>query len=173
MSNVAGVVEVIKSQASGRATSAKIGGEWYSNGFVTEGNLPYKIGQRIEFQFTEKNGFKNVDLKSVKVQEERAAGAAQAAAPQAKVDYAARDARKEALDAQRQRSIQLQASRNSAIHVAEIAMQHGLLNVGAKKGEALDHLLNFIDDLAARYSAQTSEAANGGAQDPQAEKSFE
>lgn len=148
MAKAAGVVEIVA--VKGNATNAKIAGVWYGCGFQFKGE--FAQGDNIEFEYSEKGQYKNVVLSSVR----KVAGAAPA--PVAQGNFGAARA---AADLTRQRSITYQASRNAAIEVAQIAVQAGILNLGKKEAEKLDHLLNFIEDLTAKYFDRTEAVGEG------------
>src|SRR5574343_728581 len=132
-----GVVEALSFK--GKGASAKIGNDWYGLGFnIQQDQIPFRKGDTIEFEYTERGQYKNLDLKSVKL----AAGRPAAAAP-ANNGYQARDE-------SRQNMINWQAARNSALHLAEIAVSKDLIPLGTKKSDQLDNLVAFVDEISQR-----------------------
>lgn len=156
MSNVIrGKVAVVS--VRGKAVNIQVEGQgWYGCGFTTPDKLKFKQGDTISFSFTENGNFKNVDMKTVEV-EAGAAIKAPAAQSSSRTDWAAKDK----ADAERQRSISIQACRNSAIEATKILKELDALPLGSKKPDIAGNLLAFIDDLTMRWYEETQAVAAG------------
>lgn len=151
MSSTTGVVERATSKPVGArgnlAYSLKVNGEWYGHGFTKPGCAE---GDNVTFNWQQKGNFKNVDENSLKVV---AVEAAQAGAPPANGGY----------NNNKQLAIQYQSSRNSALQLIEMALQHDALPLPAKKGERLDAIAAAVDAWTAEYHMATdSVVAKGG-----------
>jgi hypothetical protein len=62
-------------------------------------------------------------------------------------------------DAKRQKSIHYQSARNAAIEVIRLALEHGAISLGTKKGQMLDNLLGYVNEVTNRYFVDNE---NGG-----------
>jgi hypothetical protein len=128
-------------------------GSWYSFGK----HSPPPEGTLATLEYEMKGEYKNVKSYTI----------AQAGAPQtaANVGQIAKNAqvskddywtRREERDAETQKRIQLQASRNSAIALVSAMLQNGIVKLPAEaKREA------FVQELLARYTQQFQDETNG------------
>lgn len=157
MSLVQGVVQKISS--NGKAASIKVNGVFYGCGFGSKPEkLPCKEGDTIEFQSSQNGQWNNADIRTIRVIAAGVAVNVPGAAAGAAVP--ARD--RAAEDAQRQRSITWQASRNAAIEVARLAKELDILPLGAKKADQLQALKAFIHDTTVEFYVDTDTVANKG-----------
>lgn len=132
---------------------------WYRCGTTKP---PFNMGDSIQFDYEENNG--NKTLVEGSVTKVAATPAARAPAPAAKAKTQENwDARAAYWDAKERREIEvvepritLSASRTAAIAVVGLALGHDAIVFGnANKGARLGIILDAIDEVTARYYAQS------------------
>lgn len=125
---------------------------WYGHGFQPP---KFSEGDNITFEWEQKGNFKNVTPNTVQVSS--APATTQQAAPTAARAGGGQNY------GNTQIAIQYQASRNSAISLADVMLKAGALPLPTKKGEQYDAILNIVDDLTTQFHVKTDKAvANGG-----------
>ena len=154
MSTVKGVIQKVNSKDFNgkKIWSIKVNDTWYGAGY----NQPkVNEGENVEFETTQRGQYWNVDG-PINV---LAASSASPATGGAKADgWAA----KQAADEARQKIIQIQSSRNSAIEVVKIIVQAGALKLPTKQADQVDVILALVDELTDKYNKDTSDLASFG-----------
>lgn len=150
MSTVSGTVQRVTSKAVGArgslAYSLNVDGDWYGHGFEKPS---CNDGDSVTFDFQQKGAYKNIVPGSLKVVANQAP---QAQAPAGKGGYS-----------NTQLAIQYQASRNSALQLIELALQHDALPLPTKKGDRLSAIAAAVDAWTAEYHLATDKVvADGG-----------
>lgn len=144
---------------------------YYGHGFKPPG---CNEGDAVEFEHYQNNaGYTQIVEGSLKVvagaqkQPQQPQGqpqAAPAAGGQSKAGYWDE---KEKRDLRTQRAIQYQASRNAALEVAKMALEHDCLSLGQKKADKLDILMAFIDETTDRFNKDVSDFTENGSRSGQ------
>lgn len=141
-------------------------GKYYGAGFKPPG---CSEGDTVSFEYFEnKAGYTQIVDGSIQVQAGASAQPQPQAAPQtggqSKTGYWDE---KEKRDLRTQRAIQYQASRNAAIQVAEMALEHDCLSLGQKKADKLDILLAFVDETTDRFNKDVTDFTETGSRSQQ------
>lgn len=159
---------ITRKAGSGTAYTLQLmDGKYYGAGFKPPA---CSEGDTVSFEYFEnKAGYTQIVDGSIKTVEGAPAAAPQGqAAPnvggQGKTGYWDE---KEKRDLRTQKAIQYQASRNAAIDVAKMALEHDCLSLGQKKADKLDVLLAFIDETTDRFNQDVSDITENGSRSNQ------
>lgn len=157
-----GVVKKIDSRtgAYGTMYNVQVDNQWYGFGKYAP---KFKEGDTISFESTQKGNFKNIDPKTVELAT-AAPKAASVSSPAVGKDDYWKD--KEQRDIATQRSIQLQASRNSAIALVVPLAAAGLITLPAK--DKFTAVKALVSELTDEFYLQTKAAQDGEYQPEQA-----
>lgn len=162
MSNlVSGTVQEVMQR--GKATNIKLDdGKIYGCGF--EG-VPCSEGDFVSFATYQNGKYINADVKTMEVTKGGGQQQQQQANPQSnsgggvsKDDYWKR---REANDEAKQKVIEWQAARNTAVQVVDVAERAGALPLPQKKDEKFDALVDVVENLARRYYDECAQIRDG------------
>lgn len=156
-----GTVEKIFRNKAGYYNT-NIDGNWYGTGLKQE--PPFNEGDYLEFTFTRKGQFMNMDPTSVQVKKgsvqqgsEVSSFAKKGAASNSRDDYWNK---KEERDENVQASINWQSSRNAAISVVSAMVQSEVVSLPAAKGKKYDAFMSLVDEVTTRYFHDTDYVFN-------------
>lgn len=154
MNTVTGIVKKIKATPRGRGTAYNFvmdDDNWYGHGFAPP---KFKENDKVTFSYEVNGNFKNVDPRTVKVEQ----------APAQESYKQGGDSRPQKAGGYQnnQVAIQYQASRNSAIAVVQMALEAGSLPLPTKKADQFDAILSIVDDLTVQFHVKTDKVVENG-----------
>lgn len=161
---------IARKAGSGTAYSIQLSDNmYYGNGFKSP---DCSEGDTVQFEYyNNKAGYTQIAEGTLKVVEgapvaapQGQAQAAPAAGGQSKTGYWDE---KEKRDLKTQRAIQYQASRNAALEVAKMALEHDCLSLGQKKADKLDILMAFVDETTDRFNKDVTDFTTTGSRSQQ------
>lgn len=163
-----GKVEVLRQNDKG-AWSAKIvdgsAETWYGLGFKKPS---ISQGDMIEFEASQNGRFWNIDQKSIQVvqndvQQNKPVSdvVGSSGGAQSKDEFWSNKEKKEEF---KQKQINWQAARNSAIALVPTLLEQGVVKLPTKKADQYDAVLGVVDELSVRFynDTQDPEAKMGG-----------
>jgi len=143
--NITGVVEFIGNRNG--IYSVKVGGEWY--GFYKTAPRCAK-GDTVFFEFKMNGKYMNADPKTLEVLTKAKVQEAPAQKQVAGVDWDTR-----------QRSIEFQAARNSALAFVEIVTKTEAVKLPAKQADKYDALMSLVDEVTGKFFNDTQQVVLG------------
>lgn len=171
--NANGQVKRVISRKAGTGTAYTVqlsDNQYYGAGFKPPG---CNEGDNIEFEyFVNKAGFNQIADGTIKVAEAQApqqqapqqGQPAPAGGGQSKAGYWDE---KEKRDLKTQKTIQYQASRNAALELTKMALEHDCLSLGQKKADKADVLMAFVDEITDRFNKDVTDFAETGSRTAQ------